>query len=95
MQIDKDLLHKLEKLSALHITQDKESEVLEQLNEIVQFVEKLNELDLKDMEVMVNASSGGTPFRSDEAVQKDIIESVLKHAPKAQDHFFIVPKIIE
>lgn len=46
MQIDEKLLSKLEKLSALQIEEEKRSEVICELSEIVNFVEKLNELDL-------------------------------------------------
>ncbi|ENL6330822.1 Asp-tRNA(Asn)/Glu-tRNA(Gln) amidotransferase GatCAB subunit C, partial [Campylobacter coli] len=43
MQIDEKLLSKLEKLSALQIEEEKRSEVICELSEIVNFVEKLNE----------------------------------------------------
>ena len=46
MQIDDTLLNKLEKLSALQISDEKREEVKKQLSEIVSFVDILNELDL-------------------------------------------------
>ncbi|ENL6553675.1 aspartyl/glutamyl-tRNA amidotransferase subunit C, partial [Campylobacter jejuni] len=50
MQIDEKLLSKLEKLSALQITKNR-NETIAQLSEIVNFVEKLNELDLDSQEI--------------------------------------------
>lgn len=95
MKIDENLLSKLERLSALQISADKRSEVAAQLSEIVSFVESLNELDLSQFEAKANITPGGTPMRADEPRQSDVIEAVLKEAPKTSEHFFIVPKIIE
>ncbi|EPS5758848.1 Asp-tRNA(Asn)/Glu-tRNA(Gln) amidotransferase subunit GatC, partial [Campylobacter coli] len=64
MQIDEKLLSKLEKLSALQIEEEKRSEVICELSEIVNFVEKLNELDLSSSEVAISTIKGGAPFRS-------------------------------
>lgn len=95
MQIDEKLLSKLEKLSALHIQEEKRSEVIQELSEIVNFVDKLNELDLGSLEVTVSTIKGGTPLRNDDIDGSDVIDGVLKCAPKSDDRFFIVPKIIE
>lgn len=95
MQIDEKLLSKLEKLSALQIEEEKRSEVICQLSEIVDFVEKLNELDLSSSEVTISTIEGGAPFRNDDINSSSVVEIVLNHAPKSNEHFFIVPKIIE
>lgn len=95
MQIDENLLSKLEKLSALKIDDKKRNELINQLSEIVNFVEKLNELDLSSLQVTINTIEGGAPFRKDEVKSSEIIDEVLKNAPKNNEHFFIVPKIIE
>ncbi|HDZ5095475.1 TPA: Asp-tRNA(Asn)/Glu-tRNA(Gln) amidotransferase subunit GatC [Campylobacter jejuni] len=94
MQIDEKLLSKLEKLSALQITENR-NEAIAQLSEIVNFVEKLNELDLDSEEITVNTIKGGAPLRVDEIKNSDVIDQVLDCAPKKQEHFFVVPKIIE
>ncbi|HFP7477260.1 TPA: Asp-tRNA(Asn)/Glu-tRNA(Gln) amidotransferase subunit GatC, partial [Campylobacter jejuni] len=61
MQIDEKLLSKLEKLSALQITKNR-NETIVQLSEIVNFVEKLNELDLDSQEITVSTIKGGAPL---------------------------------
>lgn len=96
MQIDDALLTKLEKLSALKIEPAKRQDILNQLSEIVSFVENLNELDLDNEEATFTTVTGGTPFREDEP-QNDptIIQTILKNAPEHTDGFFVVPKIIE
>lgn len=95
MQIDEKLLSKLENLSALKIDDKKRSDVIVELSEIVNFVEKLNELDLKELDVAVSTIKGGTPLREDKSSQSDVIDRILSEAPKRDERFFIVPKIIE
>ena len=96
MQLDNDLLIKLEKLSSLEIEADKREGVIAQLSEIVTFVENLNELDLGEEEATFTTVEGGTPLREDiPSNNPTIIATILKHAPKSEDGFFVVPKIIE
>lgn len=95
MNIDDKILQKLEKLSALSIPDDKRAEFKEQLSKVVNFVEILNDLDLDSVEATVNIASGSTLFRDDEPVSSDVVNSVLKFAPKTVDRYFEVPKIIE
>lgn len=96
MKIDNDLLKKLETLSSLEISEDKREDVLEQLTEIVEFVENLNELDLESEEATFTTVSGGTPLREDiPKSDPSIVDTILNHAPNSEDGFFVVPKIIE
>jgi aspartyl-tRNA(Asn)/glutamyl-tRNA(Gln) amidotransferase subunit C len=96
MKIDDTLLTKLEKLSSLKIEEEKRASMIEEIGKIVDFVENLNELDLDNEEASFSTIEGGTPFREDRpASDPKIIETILAHAPKAQEHFFVVPKIIE
>ena len=96
MKIDDKLLSKLEKLSALNIEDSKREEVIEELSKILEFVEILNELDLDSQEATFTTVEGGTPFREDSpTVDKKVIETILENAPKSEEGFFIVPKIIE
>ena len=96
MQIDKELLSKLEKLSALTISDDKKEEVISQLSDILGYVENLNELDTTHLDSYFSTLEGGTPLREDiVSLDPNIPKSILEHAPQAEDDFFIVPAIIE
>lgn len=96
MQIDNKLLSKLETLSSLKIEPAKREEIIGQLSDIVNFVENLNELDLGSEEATFTTVEGGTPLREDEAVlDEEIIDTILKNAPKTDGRFFSVPSIIE
>jgi len=96
MQVDDALLTKLEKLSYLHVSEDKREEIIQQLSEIVSFVDNLSELNTDGIESTFAMNDNATPLR-DDVVHSDssISEAILQHAPQSADDFFIVPKIIE
>jgi len=96
MKINKVLLTKLEKLSMIEIKDEKKEEMIKNLSEIVNFVENLSELDLTNKDASFTTLNGGTPFREDLPEKNPkTIEIILKNAPKKEDGFFVVPKIIE
>lgn len=97
MIIDENLLTKLEKLTAFKVPNEKRDEIKNQLSEIVNFVEILNELDLKDTNVAITTLKGGTLFREDEPreISNGVMNIMLQHAPDADGSYFVVPKIIE
>jgi len=96
MQVDDALLSRLEKLSYLKVSDDKREEIIEQLSEIVGFVDNLSELDTENVDATFAMSDTATPLREDTPnCDPQIHEEILKHAPKSADDFFIVPKIIE
>ncbi len=96
MQIDNAVLSKLEKLSHLRIDESKKSEVIEQLSEILSYVDNLNELDTDTLYARFSTLDGGTPMREDTPREaNNISNDILSNAPFAEDDFFIVPAIIE
>jgi len=96
MKIDDALLSKLEKLSSLRISEEKREGVIQQLSEIVAFVENLNELNLENEEASFTTLQGGTPFREDVPhTDSTVVKTILAHAPQSEDGLFVVPKIIE
>ena len=96
MQIDETLLQRLEKLSYLQIPQDQRQEMIAQLSEIVSFVDNLSELSTEGVDATFAMSDTSTRLREDVgAVDRTINDDILAHAPHSQEHFFIVPKIIE
>ena len=96
MEVDINVLEKLEKLSHLRIDDDKKDEVMEQLTNILGYVENLNELDTSSLESSFSTLDGGTPLREDTPREESIVaKEILSKAPDANDDFFIVPAIIE
>lgn len=96
MQIDEALLTKLEKLSYIKIASEEKDEMIKNLSEILNFVDNLQELDTSKSEQTFTMSENATYLREDIAIcDTNINESILSNAPRADEHFFIVPKIID
>ena len=92
MVIDELLLGKLQRLATIDLSSDEAKEVASNLNEILGFIDNLSSVDTNNIAL---SSSAKTPLRDDVPKDSAIAQSVLENAPKAQDGFFIVPKIIE
>jgi len=96
MQIDRQLLDKLEKLSHLRIAEDKKEEMMRQLSDILGYIDNLNELNTEGLDAAFSTLEGGTPMRDDMPTRNpEVPEAILRHAPQSDDDFFIVPAIIE
>ena len=96
MEVDNKLIAKLAKLSSLEIDDSRKEELKSELGDIINFVENLNDIDVSHIDATFNTIEGGTPFREDiVSTDLEMSEHILKHAPKSEDGYFIVPKIIE
>ncbi len=96
MIIDQKLLSKLENLSYLKIETEKRAEIIFQLEEILEFVKNLNELNTDGLSSRFSLSDEHATLREDIVnVDKNINVDILKHAPRREDNFFFVAKIIE
>ena len=96
MTVDDKLIDKLAKLSSLEIEDSRKESLKSELADIINFVENLNEIDVSNIEATFSTIEGGTPLREDVATQDlEFSKHVLDHAPKSEDGYFIVPKIIE
>lgn len=96
MTIDDNTIDKLAKLSSLEIDDSKKESLKTELGEIINFVENLNELDVSHIDATFTTVEGGTPLREDISNQDlEMSKHILENAPKSEDGYFIVPKIIE
>ena len=96
MQVDDALLQRLEKLSFLSIEESKREEIIAQLSGIVDFVDNLSELNTDNIDDNFAMNDSGTPTREDNAAcDSSISDEILANAPRSEEDFFIVPKIIE
>ena len=95
MKIDKDLVLKLEKLSRLELSETEREQIQSDLNKILKMVEKLDELDTKNVEPLLHVSEGQNVLREDEIKNQISREEALSNAPKSDEKYFKVPKVIK
>ncbi len=94
MQIDQNLIKKLEKLSKLKLSDNEKEKIMKDLSSMLAMVEKMNELDTTGVEPLVYMSDEHNVLRTD-IVQHEITnENALKNAPQSEPPFFKVPKVI-
>jgi aspartyl-tRNA(Asn)/glutamyl-tRNA(Gln) amidotransferase subunit C len=65
-----------------------------QMSSILEYIEKLGELNTDAVEPTAHTQGEGTPLREDVLVENKAHESVLEHAPDHEDSLFKVPKVI-
>lgn len=95
MEITKDTLNYVAHLARIDL-QSKELETLSaQLKEILDFIDKLNKADTKDVSPSSHILPINNVVRDDVPGKSLPIDKVLENAPLKKDNFFVVPKIIE
>lgn len=95
MEVNEALVDKLAHLSKLSFSPDEKKEIANDLQRMIQFVEKLNELDLTDVEPLMHMSDEINVLRDDEIKGSITREEALKNAPATDGKFFKVPKVIK
>jgi len=95
MRIQESDIIKVAKLARLDLTQDEKNEFSRQLSGIIEYVEKINELDTSSVEAADHIVELNNVVRKD-VVKKSIDRAELeKIAPDFSDGYIVVPKIIE
>ena len=95
MPIDKNQVKKVAKLSRISIDESKIESLSKDLDSIITFVEKLNELDTMEIETLKSINKKILIARADIVNDGQIKNEILKNSPDKNEDFFIVPKVIE
>lgn len=82
-------------LARLDLTPDEQEQLAGQLDRILEYMDKLNELDTDGVEPMSHAVDVVNVLRPDRAVNEPRTEALLSNAPARDNDFLSVPKIIE
>ncbi|MBO6516698.1 MAG: Asp-tRNA(Asn)/Glu-tRNA(Gln) amidotransferase subunit GatC [Bacteroidia bacterium] len=94
MKITDTKIDELSHLARLQFEDQDKEQIKTDLERILAFCEKLNELDTSDVEPLVYMSDRVNPLREDEVEASLPKEDVLKNAPSADSDYFKVPKVI-
>ncbi len=94
MKIDSITVDKLAELSKLEFDEQGKKEIEKDLNRIVEFVEKLSELDTSNVEPLIYMSEGTNVMRDDEVKQVITQQEALKNVPVKDSDYIKVPKVI-
>jgi aspartyl-tRNA(Asn)/glutamyl-tRNA(Gln) amidotransferase subunit C len=95
MKIDRSLLDKIAHLSRLEFDEKDAEKMMADMTNIVNWVDKLNEVDTTGVEPLTTMSHEINVMREDEVKPHLPHDLALKNAPKKDADFFRVPKVIE
>ncbi len=95
MKIDDQLISRLELLARLRLSDAEKDRLKTDLNSILAMVEKLNDLDVDNVEPLVYLNEALNRPRKDEVQNQVSREEALRNAPDQDGKFFRVPKVID
>ena len=95
MVVNDALIEKLAHLSRLEFNSKEKNEIKNDLQKMIAFVEKLNELDISGVDPLLHMTDEVNVLREDEVKGSVSREEALKNAPDHDGQFFKVPKVIK
>jgi aspartyl-tRNA(Asn)/glutamyl-tRNA(Gln) amidotransferase subunit C len=95
MSVDSATVKRVAHLARIRVS-DEEAEALRgELNAILGFVEQLNEVDVAGVEPMTSVLPMAMKKREDVVTEGGRADDILANAPLTEDHYFLVPKVVE
>lgn len=95
MQIDETTVRRIARLARVKITAGEAKGLVKELSGILDWVEQLKEVDTSNVEPMTRVVPIALRKREDVVSDGEIAAEVTKNAPMSEDHFFVVPKVVE
>ena len=95
MKITEDTVDKIAHLARLEINSGEREQMIVDMNRILDFMDKLNEVDTTNVEPLIYMTDEVNIFRDDVVKQKITHEEALENAPEHDANYFLVPKVLE
>lgn len=95
MRLTREEVQRVALLARLRLTAEEEERLTEQLDEILRYMDKLNQLDTTHVETFVHAVDIVNALRDDKVTNRPNTDALLANAPARDQFFFKVPKILE
>ncbi|RED32592.1 aspartyl/glutamyl-tRNA(Asn/Gln) amidotransferase subunit C [Rhodopseudomonas thermotolerans] len=95
MSVDAATVRRIAHLARIAVTDDEVPHLQGELNAMLAFVEQLSEVDVDGVEPMTSVTPMQMKKRADMVNDGEIADQVVANAPSTEDHFFLVPKVVE
>jgi len=95
MSVDTDTVRRIARLARIAVSEEDVPHLQGELNAMLAFVEQLSEVDVTDVEPMTSVTPMRIKVREDGVTDGDKADDVVANAPATEDHFFVVPKVVE
>lgn len=94
MKISKEELLHIAKLSDLEIKENEIDEYLKNLEDILNYTETIDKIDVSKLDETIGATEEFNVFRKDEVKQFDNIEQMMENGPEVDRNMFKIPKVL-
>jgi aspartyl-tRNA(Asn)/glutamyl-tRNA(Gln) amidotransferase subunit C len=95
MSVDATTVRRIAHLARIAVTEAEVPHLQGELNAMLAFVEQLSEVNVDGVEPMTSVTPMEMKKRADVVNDGEIADDVVRNAPDALDHFFLVPKVVE
>ena len=93
--MDKKTVTTISYLSRLKIDDEKEQKIINDLSNIIEFVDQLNDVDTSEIDPLANPLEKTAKTRKDIVTAKNLKKKLLEVAPSANEDYFLVPRVVE
>ena len=95
MSVDAKTVRRIAHLARIAVADAEVEHLRGELNGILAWVEQLNEVDVEGVEPMTSVTPMAMKKRADTVTDGGIADDIVKNAPVREDHFFVVPRVVE
>ena len=95
MAVDKETVRRIARLSRLNMPEAELEPMAKELNAILSWVEQLAEVNVEGVKPMASVVESRLPLREDVVNDGGYADDLMKNAPLSEEHFFVVPKVVE
>ena len=95
MSVDAETVRRVARLARIAVADDEVEPLRGELNAILAFVEQLSEVNVDGVEPMTSVTPMAMKMRDDQVADGGIADAIMANAPAREDHFFLVPKVVE
>jgi len=95
MSVDENTVRRIARLARLAVEEERLAPMAAELNGIFTWVEQLQEVDVAGVEPMTSVVAQRLKMRDDVVTEGGNADALMANAPDGEDHFFVVPKVVE
>ena len=95
MSVDAETIRRVARLARIAVREDEVAHLQGEVNAVLAFVEQLNEVNVEGVEPMTSVTPMEMKKRADVVTDGNIVDDILANAPATENHFFLVPKVVE
>lgn len=95
MSVDRDTVRRIARLARLALEEERVAPMVNELNGILNWIKQLEEVDVAGIEPMTSVVAQKLKWRADTVTDGGNADELMANAPEGEDHFFVVPKVVE